>query len=428
MKSILASFGAVKQEPQKSKEIVHDNMGENIPPVVNLSPAVNLPLTGEDIPLVVNIPLNNSSIYTTREENTTIDGGKNTTDNSSVNPTPIGKFTTLSGEKNTTSILPPAPSEDEIFMQCGSITNYGYYCLLRRKILENNGIIRINAFCKYYSCDKKALLLMIKRLEEKGLFCTLSSGPEGRKLALIGGKNTTGGIYFSTCSSSNYLNKQQQIQNSGKNTTDSENTPRGQFSSGAFEDFLNTLSLTAQLDSSSFSSANGELVQAKSAKLPSWEKAQLQAQAEDLFYVTVAAKVDPDALSMQTVSLYGRITKERGRDYTAALFLILLPKARDNPTGYISSAFKRGAEPTSASIGRVKGMWELLDVLSKTSTFLEIRQQIREAVEKDDTDAITELTQQQTQIKAALRVLSWDRTPEELTEKRNAFVASLFGG
>jgi hypothetical protein len=159
-----------------------------------------------------------------------------------------------------------------------------------------------------------------------------------------------------------------------------------------------------------------------------WEKAQMISQAEELFYVGLAARVDVEVFSMQTVTLYKRISKERGKEYAAALFWSLLPKARDNLTGYISSAFKQGAEPSAGTIAKVREMWELIDALLKAPVSEEIRQRIKEATDTDDTETITALAQQQTQVKAALRMLSWDGTTETLIEKRDAFVESLFGG
>jgi hypothetical protein len=174
-----------------------------------------------------------------------------------------------------------------------------------------------------------------------------------------------------------------------------------------------------------FKDDSTNLDMSKSIHVLPWEKARIREQAEELFYISVAAKIDPETLSMQTTNLYAQISKDHGREYAAALFLLLLPKARDNPTGYISSAFKQGAEPTAASIAKVREIWELLDALLKAPAIEEIRSRIKEATDTDDTETLITLTRQQAQVKTALRMLSWEGTVEGLVEKREGFVASL---
>lgn len=161
-------------------------------------------------------------------------------------------------------------------------------------------------------------------------------------------------------------------------------------------------------------------------QVPPWlEKIQLREQAEELFYIAMCARVNAEVFSMQTLNLYKQISKDRGRDYAAALFLHLLPKAKDNPTGYISTACKQGAEPTSASITKAKEIWTNLDVLSKTQNLHEIKQKIQNAIIKEDTETVITLTQIQAKIKAALQLLSWSETTEMLIERRKVFIASL---
>jgi hypothetical protein len=160
--------------------------------------------------------------------------------------------------------------------------------------------------------------------------------------------------------------------------------------------------------------------------VPSWlEKVQLKEQAEELFYIAMSVKANPEAFSMQTLNLYKQMSKERGKDHAAALFLHLLPKAKDNPTGYISSACRQGAEPTSASITQVQEVWEIINILSKKQNLYDIKQQIQNAVTKEDTETVIILTQMQAKIKRALQLLSWTETIEVLIEKQKAFVASL---
>jgi hypothetical protein len=161
--------------------------------------------------------------------------------------------------------------------------------------------------------------------------------------------------------------------------------------------------------------------------LPSWEKAQMRDQAEELFYIGLTAKVDPEEFSMQTLVLYSKIVKERGKDWAAALFLILLPKAKDNPTGYITSAYRNGAEPTSASIMRVRDMWEPLEKVGKVLKSQLLKDRLHEAIENEDAKAIISLTQAQTSTKLAMRMLSWTATLDELLKRRDVFIDSLFG-
>jgi DNA-binding MarR family transcriptional regulator len=189
--------------------------------------------------------------------------------------------------------------------------------------------------------------------------------------------------------------------------------------------------LTSQLE---LTSKNCEPNHIDQTKLPSqinltniasWEKARLESQAEELFYIGLAAKTNPESFSMQTLTLYSEIVKEHGRDWAGALFLILLPKARDNVTGYIFSAYKNGAEPTSGSVIRVKDMWLTLEALGSVQSSKNLKTQIIEAVEKEDTEALLFLTRIQTELKTALRLLSWPESVDSLVEKRESFISTL---
>jgi hypothetical protein len=160
--------------------------------------------------------------------------------------------------------------------------------------------------------------------------------------------------------------------------------------------------------------------------LPSWKKAQMRDQAEELFYIGLIAKIAPEILSMQTLTLYSKIVSEHNKDWAAALFLILLPKAKDNPTGYILSAYRNGAEPTSASIIQVRDMWKPLESIGRLSTSQPLKERIREAVEKEDVEAVASLTQIQALVKVALQLLSWTSTLDQLLKRRDVFIDSLF--
>jgi hypothetical protein len=350
------------------------------------------------------------------------------------------------GNINTPSCI-NSTTEDSLIAQCGSITHYGYYCILRRIILENSGTVRINAFCKQYKCDKKTLLTVIKRFEEKGLLYTLSSGMDGRKFLLPGGISTPRGVNtpMSFDSSSYYLNntkRLQLLQHLGEGTVGVLNAPGCKYTPGSINSigFDNTTSTiqrkkdednnsleTKVLDSKLSIDVNTASDLRKLPSLPSWERAQVTAQAEELFYISLAAQADTGIFSMQTVTLYVRISKEHDRDYAAALFLSLLPKVKDNPTGYLLSAYKQGAEPTSDSISKVREIWKLLDSLTKSSRPRETQKQIMAAMERNDMETVTLLAQEQMQIKVALHELSWPGTVDELIEKRDIFMISLFG-
>jgi hypothetical protein len=222
MKNILAKFGAIKQRVETVTEDALDIEEVNTPPVVFNPPVVEMPpisidppdeiafppadlpeiendKADSDLPEVKNHPAGNSHPGVLKQP---VDlkplgglilpvvfnppGVKNPP---VVKNLPEENSEKSHGSENTPGgYFTPSLTEDDLFVQCGSVTNYGYYCLLRRKIIENDGVIHINAFCKYYNCDKKILLAVIKRLEDKELLHTISSGQEGRRFALGGRK------------------------------------------------------------------------------------------------------------------------------------------------------------------------------------------------------------------------------------------------
>jgi hypothetical protein len=159
--------------------------------------------------------------------------------------------------------------------------------------------------------------------------------------------------------------------------------------------------------------------------LQPWEKMKLRNDAEDLFHAALIVKSDAGRLSMQTLRLYKHIYDDKGKDHALALFLLLLPKAKDNPTGYIWSSFKQGAEPNAESLRKVKEMQEVLECLAKTHSPEEAKQQMQSALDKSDTQALLSLAQQQEKYKKALHLLSWGGTVEALVQKREEFVTAL---
>jgi hypothetical protein len=279
-------------------------------------------------------------------------------------------------------------------------------------------MMNIAQFAQLSGISRSAFITQLRILEQHGLIRFGPPERRGRRIEILCfldknmyPENRIHPENNIPLSSSSY-NIKQQLQN--------------KYSENSTPDFpMDDLALIGPLNAVTLLPAKEEL--AKLPLLPTWEKARIVAQAEELFYVGIAAKVGIDTFSMQTVNLYERISKEHGREYAAALFLILLPKAKDNPTSYISSAIKQGAEPTAGSITKVREIWELLDALSKAPTSKEIRHRIKEAAENDDPETLTTLVQQQAQVKAALRILSWDGTAETLIERRDAFVSSLLG-
>jgi hypothetical protein len=321
-------------------------------------------------------------------------------------------------------------------------TAFGVLSSLRDYFLQGNEILNILQFAKLHGISRSALSIQLRILEQNGLIQLGPPERRGRSLKISCFEN---GVWCPEnrtlhenhlSSSSSYYNKlllpnkklyeDRAHENRAPENRLLENSPP---ENRAPENRLlenrtyTELALTAPV------SENVHLEDGNEDKLPylpSWEKAQMRDQAEELFYIGLTAKTEPEMFSMQTLILYSRIVKERGKDWAAALFLILLPKAKDNPTGYISSAYRNGAEPTSASILQVKDMWAPLETIGKSSTPQSLKDCIREAVEKEDLETIASLTQMQTLTKAALRILSWTATQDELLKRRNVFIDSLF--
>jgi hypothetical protein len=136
-------------------------------------------------------------------------------------------------------------------------------------------------------------------------------------------------------------------------------------------------------------------------------------------------KSDVGQLSAQTLRLYRKICDEKSKEHALALFLIYFPKAKDNPTGYIWSSYKQGAEPNAASLNKVKETWQALECLARGQSPEEAKKEMQTALDKNDTQALLLLAQQQEKYKKALSLLSWHGTFEELIQKREEIVESL---
>jgi hypothetical protein len=314
-------------------------------------------------------------------------------------------------------------------------TAFGVLAALKDCFPQGNGIINLFQFTQERKVSRSALTVQLRTLEQNGLIQLGPPEQRGRSIKIFCLDNGAWCHISDTLtenrnpsSSSSYYIKQQLLQKKvpeNRNLTENrlpEN--RNPLSEDRTPDFLpdELVLVTPVSGNVNYSSDGGE---DKLPHLAAWERAQIRGQAEELFYLGLIAKIEPEAFSLQTLILYSQIAKERGKDWTAALFLILLPKAKDNPTGYISTACRNGAEPTSASITRVRTMWEPLEAIERIPTSPSLKDRIHDAVEKEDFDTITSLTKTQALVKAALQILSWTTTLDDLFKRRNAFIDSL---
>ena len=171
-------------------------------------------------------------------------------------------------------------------------------------------------------------------------------------------------------------------------------------------------------------SLTGELLSTSQQNLTTmqpWEKAKLKTQTEELFYVALAAKADIKKLSFQVLQQYKMLIEEKQQNYAIALFLVLLPKARENVPGYISSAIKKGAEPTQESVTKATQLITSLEVLDRVQDLDEIEQKIYSALAQDKSDEIITLAQQKKEVKLALEQFAWKGSLKELKKNKDAF-------
>jgi hypothetical protein len=162
----------------------------------------------------------------------------------------------------------------------------------------------------------------------------------------------------------------------------------------------------------------------KKIQLLPWERAQLESIIEELFYIALTIPLEPTKLSRQTFEIYQKIRKERGCEYAIGLFLLLFPKAKDNPTGYIASALSKGATPSYADINRAKEILASINCLGNVRLLDEqsLKKKLQAAVDIDDTEQISELIKLKSSIKFALETLRWKKSIDELVEEKQAFI------
>jgi DNA-binding MarR family transcriptional regulator len=285
------------------------------------------------------------------------------------------------------------------------LSGLGALMILQEIVGKKGAYIRTRSLARELGMTYQGLLNQIDRLTSAGYIVSKpGESALGRWIEITETSQLELASQFkSTVSSSSYIKQQQQSSSQLELASPIELTG---LSESPNDDNSDQLSLTSQF---------------KLTCLSSWEKAQLQSQAEELFYIGLAAKSSPESFSMQTLALYSQIVKEHGRDWSAALFLILLPKAKNNVTGYIFSAYKKGAEPTSGSVAKVKDMWTPLETLATVKSSNDLKNRIMEAAEKEDTESLILLTQVQASLKTALKLLSWTGSVDSLIEKKHVF-------
>jgi DNA-binding MarR family transcriptional regulator len=376
--------------------------------VVNLNSSVNL-----NLPQTSQIKLTSQNQLTQRVVN-------------SISPVNINSPRTSQISLTSQNQLPKETSK---FAQTLGLSSVGALMILQ-KITGNKGsYIRTRNLARELGMTYQGLLNQIERLTSTGYIVSKpGESTLGRWIEITetGQLALTGQLEFGSqknftssdlCSCSKDIKQQ---------------LPQSQHEEDQFN-LIGQLELTNQVELASqpdliSNNNNGQLNltnQIKLTNMPPWEKAQLKNQAEELFYIGLVAKIDPESFSLQTLVLYTQIVKEHGRDWSAALFLILLPKAKDNVTGYIFSAYKKGAEPTSGSVIKVKDMWAPLETLTTVKSYKKLKTQILEAAEKEDTELLISLTQTQTRLKTALRLLFWSGSVDSLIEKKYTFFSAL---
>jgi hypothetical protein len=276
-----------------------------------------------------------------------------------------------------------------------NFTALGVLAVLLDEFPSGTGMLNISQMAKACDVARSTVIAQLRTLEDKGMIVLGPPEKEGRPLKIMCSENAT----------------------YSENDTCFESATVARGSSSSLLSNLETTT-TEQGDS-------------ENATLPTftnlqpWEKMTLRSDAEELFYISLIAKTDVGQFSMQTLRLYKKIYEEKSREHALALFLFLLPRAKDNPTGYILSSYKQGAEPNADSLKRVKEMQEVFECLAKTQSTEDTKQKMQSALDNNDTQKLLMLSQQQEKYKKALSLLSWRSSFEALVEKRGEFVEAL---
>lgn len=321
------------------------------------------------------------------------------------NNPPVKSYSPTTGQTNFTNQSEFTIKITKIIQAVG-LTGAGTLMLLHSLVGHSGGYIRTRNLARDLGMTYQALLNQLERLVNAGFV----DSPPGNSMSGRWLEITLAGQLYLT-SQLNYTTSSSSFNNN--TTTDNES------------DILcltSQLNLTDQINLTSLPESTSQL---NFTPMLSWERTKLRNDAEDLFYIALVARIEAGILSMQALRLYGQISKEKSKDYAAALFLILLPKVKDNPAGYIHSAFKQGAEPNADSLKKVKEMQEILECMVKAYSPEEAKQQMQSALDNGDTQTILSLAKQQEKYKKALDLLSWRGTFEALIQKRDEFVSSL---
>ena len=291
-----------------------------------------------------------------------------------------------------------------------NFTALGVLAVLLDEFSCGTGILNISQMSKACGVARSTVIAQLRTLEDKGIIALGAPEKGGRLLKIMCSENAT--------------------------CPENATLARGSSSSSFLKDSLTTTTTETTCIENTTCSENAICPENTTLEPPfdngptytamkPWEKSKLKGDAEELFYVALITKSDVGLFSMQTLRLFKHIYDDKGRDHALALFLFLLPKAKDNPTGYIWSSYKQGAEPNADSFRKAKEMREFLDCLARNQTPEDAKEQMQTALDKNDTQALLSLAEQQEKYKKALHLLSWGGTFEGLIQKREEIVTSL---
>ena len=386
-------------------------LGElNSPVNVNLSANFDLPGSNATTPAVVNLNLSDNN-NRPQTDQIALTGQMDLTSQTVKPSLPVKNTPPLSGQFKFTGQNQLTIKTIQITQAVG-LSGVGTLALLQSLAGVGGCYVRTRHLARELGMTYQGLLKQIDRLISAGYVVSPPGDAAlGRWIEITqhGQLDLTGKLDLTT----NVDSSSSKDNNKTTTTTNNE---------------LSELSFTSQLNFTGEDELISQLQftsQRKLTTMPPWERSKLKSDAEDLFYISSIAKVEIGMLSLQTLKLYEHIAKDKGKDHAAALFMILLPKAKDNPTGYILSAFRQGAEPTASSLNIIKQMRETLECLTNCQPPEEIKKQIQEALKKDDTKTQLSLTQKLAEVKNALQLLSWNSSFETLIEAREEFINRL---